>query len=260
MNVYHIDLHVHTDASPDGRSTLEELTEVARQKGLHAIAITDHNLSASVPVALNGVLLIPGCEVSTAAGHITGLFLNHPLSQPVMNRRSAPEDAVAAIREAGGLAILAHPFQNPTKREEDYPFAIDGVETANARAALKVPDANKRAAAFAVRHQLPGIGGSDAHHAGELGHAYTEVEAEELSLAALEEAVAQGRCRGVLVENTSHWQKGLSQWVKAQRSGSVFRIGKAAAYMGVCLARDLRGQLKRREDGQSDKSGFTERS
>ena len=78
MNTYLVDLHVHTAASPDGRSSLADLAAAAKRAGLDAMAICDHDLCTPVPEALEGVLLIPACEVSTRAGHITGLFLDGP--------------------------------------------------------------------------------------------------------------------------------------------------------------------------------------
>ena len=113
MNLFRADLHVHTSASPDGRSSLEAVARAARAAGLDAVAITDHDLCTPVPASLEGVLLIPGCEVSTRAGHITGLFLDRPLPLEALGRLPAPEDAVAAIHQAGGLAVLAHPFHRP---------------------------------------------------------------------------------------------------------------------------------------------------
>ena len=79
MTIYYADLHVHTAASPDGRSSLEDLTAAAAAAGLQALAVTDHDRCTPVPAAMNGILLIPGCELSTRAGHITGLFLERPV-------------------------------------------------------------------------------------------------------------------------------------------------------------------------------------
>ena len=42
MNTYYADLHVHTAASLDGRSSLEALTAAAAAAGLHAMSVTDH--------------------------------------------------------------------------------------------------------------------------------------------------------------------------------------------------------------------------
>lgn len=239
MNLFRADLHVHTSASPDGRSSLETVARAARAAGLDAVAITDHDLCTPVPASLEGVLLIPGCEVSTRAGHITGLFLDRPLPLEALGRLPAPEDAVAAIHQAGGLAVLAHPFHRPGAEPEKFTFPLDGVETANARAAFKVPDANGRAAVLAAARGLAAVGGSDGHDAAEVGNACTELEAEELSLSALRSALAAGRSRGVLIKNTAHFRKGLSQWTKARRVGGLPRLGKAAAYMGYCLLLDI---------------------
>lgn len=237
MSIYRVDLHVHTAASPDGRSSLEDIARAARAAGLDAVAVTDHDLCTPVPGELEGVVLIPGCEVSTAAGHITGVFLERPLRD--LGRLPAPEAAVRAIREAGGLAVLAHPYQRPGAAPEGVTFPLDAIEAVNARACFKVPEANGKAAALAQERGLPAAGGSDAHDAVEVGNAYTELEAEALSVPALREALAAGRCRGVLRRNTSRFRKGLSQWTKARRSGSLPRLGKAVLYLGYCAALDI---------------------
>ena len=239
MSIYRVDLHLHTAASPDGRSSLEGIAKAAKAAGLDAIAVTDHDLCTPVPAALEGVLLIPGCEVSTAAGHITGLFLERPLPLEALGRLPAPEAAVEAIREAGGLAVLAHPYQRPGAAPEQFTFPLDAIEAVNARACFKVPEANEKAAALAQKRGLPAVGGSDAHDAAEVGNAYTELEAEALAVPALREALAAGRSRAVLRRNTSHLRKGLSQWTKARRGGSLPQLGKAALYLGYCAALDV---------------------
>lgn len=239
MSIYRVDLHLHTAASPDGRSSLEGIAKAAKAAGLDAIAVTDHDLCTPVPAALEGVLLISGCEVSTAAGHITGLFLERPLPLEALGRLPAPEAAVEAIREAGGLAVLAHPYQRPGAAPEQFTFPLDAVEAVNARACFKVPEANEKAAALAQKRGLPAVGGSDAHDAAEVGNAYTELEAEALAVSALREALAAGRSRAVLRRNTSHFRKGLSQWTKARRGGGLPRLGKAVLYLGYCAALDI---------------------
>lgn len=234
MEIY-ADLHVHTDASPDGRSALPALAAAAKARGIHALAVTDHNLCTPVPAELDGVLLIPGCEISTSIGHIAALFLERPLD--ALGHLPEPEAAVDAIHQAGGLAVLAHPYQRPGAEPERFDFPLDGVETANARAALKVPEANVRAARLAAQRSLPCTGGSDAHDRAEVGNAYTVLEADELTLPALRRAVLSGG-RAVLHRETSHFRKGLSQWTKARRTG-LSRLPKAAAYLAWCAALDL---------------------
>lgn len=240
MQEFLADLHVHTLASPDGRSVQKELVQAARRAGLHAIAITDHDLCSPVEAFHDGeILLIPGCEISTQAGHITGLFLHDPIDLAALGKLPPPQKAVEAIRKAGGLAVFAHPYQKPGADPEQFSFSLDGLETANARAALKVHDANQKAAVLAWQRGLPAIGGSDAHHRTEVGNAYTRIMAEELSLEALREAIVQGRCQAELKQNTSNFRKGLSQWAKARKQGGIKNLARAAAYIVYCAAKDV---------------------
>lgn len=243
MHLIRADLHVHTSASADGCSQLDALTAAARERGLDAIAVADHNLCTPCPQEQNGILVIPGCEISTAAGHITGLFLDSPVDLEALGHLPPPEQAVAAIRAAGGLAVLAHPFQRPGTAANRFAFSVDAVETANARAELRVRDANLRAEFLARDRSLPRIGGSDAHHASEVGNAFTEIECAFISLEALRSAVAQGRTRAVLQRKTTHREKGRSQWAKARKSRSIPQLCRGAAYWCCCVLLDA---LKRR--------------
>ena len=70
-----IDLHVHSDRSPDGRSSLPKLISAAKAKGLDGFALADHDL-LSQPMEVDDFLIIPACECSTKDGHIVGLFLS----------------------------------------------------------------------------------------------------------------------------------------------------------------------------------------
>jgi predicted metal-dependent phosphoesterase TrpH len=81
------DLHTHTTYS-DGLLTPVQLIARAREQGLAAIAITDHDSVEGLPLAMpaaGGALeLIPGVEISTSADgmdlHILGLYVDpdHP--------------------------------------------------------------------------------------------------------------------------------------------------------------------------------------
>lgn len=239
MKPYLVDLHVHTIASPDGRSTQQELAKAAKAAGLDAVVITDHNLCTPIEEIGADVLLLPGCEISTAVGHITGLFLAHPVDLEALGKLPAPEKAVEAIHKAGGLAVLAHPFQKPGAVWDSFSCPLDGLETANARAAFKVKDANQKATVFAQMQKLPAVGGSDAHDKAEVGNAYTELTAEALTPEALREALLAGQSQAVLKKDTPHFRKGLSQWTKARKAGGIKPLLRGVAYLGYCAALDL---------------------
>lgn len=244
---FRIDLHVHTDASPDGLHSLARLAAVAGAAGLDAIAVTDHNLCTPVPPALDGVVLIPGCEVSTAQGHVLGLFLEEPLDLDALGRDGLPtgKAAVEEIRRRGGIAALAHPYEKPGADPKGFDFRPDAVEGANARACFKVRHANDLAAALAELWGLPATGGSDAHSGHEVGNACTEVECGELTLPALKAAVLSGACAPVLVRETPHFRKGLSQFARRRRQGGLKNLAVGAAYTAYCGILDI---LKKQED------------
>ncbi len=76
------DLHTHSVYS-DGTCTPAELIALAREAGLSAIALTDHNTVSGIPAFLeagkrSGVITVPGIEVSSefmgTELHIVGLF------------------------------------------------------------------------------------------------------------------------------------------------------------------------------------------
>jgi len=236
------DLHVHSDNSHDGRSGLDELASAAKERGLDAIAVTDHNVfTLSSPETRNGVLLLPGCEISSAEGHhILALFCREPFDVLAMRKRGSLPSAAEvteAIHAHGGVAVLAHPFGK--RRTDCSPVAplIDAAEHFNARGYFKNPEANAMAADFLHRFSLPETGGSDAHHRGEVGNCYTEADGG--TAGDLEIALREGKTRGVFVRNTSHLQKGLSQFARRRRSKSLPSLIKGCAYLAYCALLDL---------------------
>ncbi len=132
------DLHVHSDNSHDGRSGLDELAAAAKKRGLDAFAVTDHNVfTLSEPETRCGVLLLPGCEVSTAEGHhVLALFCREPFDVLAMREGKTLPSAAAvteAIRAHGGVAVLAHPFGKRKTDCSDAAALVDAAEHFNAR-------------------------------------------------------------------------------------------------------------------------------
>lgn len=108
--------HVHTTRSHDGYGTLEEAVDAARALGADFIVPTEHNLVAPAePSRLDGVLVVPGVEISAKAGHVIALGLEE-----------APEErgegVLEAIAAAGGMAVLAHPVN--IRRPWDDPSTV----------------------------------------------------------------------------------------------------------------------------------------
>jgi len=252
LNDRTLDLHAHTTAS-DGDQSPAQLVQRAHEIGLTALAVTDHDTTASLPEALEagrrfGVEIVPGIELSAEVEigqcHILGLLidpsnanLNERLREVIENRdkrnerivakmqnelhfeitleeveaesgglvvarphfakvllrkgyvtsmqqafddylgkgakayverdRLTPEECIALIHGAGGVAILAHP--NNLKRDAEGTEAeilrlkalgMDGIE---ARYNRHSPEENARYLDLAARHDLLTSGGSDFH-------------------------------------------------------------------------------------------------
>lgn len=81
-----IDLHVHTNASSDGQHSPQEIFEMARDKGLRAIAFADHNSVDNVAEGFRlsdefGIEFLSCLELNTYHNeldlHILGFYIDH---------------------------------------------------------------------------------------------------------------------------------------------------------------------------------------
>jgi hypothetical protein len=104
--------HSHTVAS-DGMVTAVELVRAAAAIGLSVICITDHDTLSPLEEATEvgaelGVDVVAGEEVTCSFPpgiHVVALFIRRAI------RMHMPvEDTIDAIHDAGGLAVVAHPF------------------------------------------------------------------------------------------------------------------------------------------------------
>jgi len=169
-----VDLHMHTDHSPDCATPVEVLLETARDRGLGAIAITDHNevsgaLEARrIAAEVGGIKVIVAEEVKTAEqGEVIGLFLEEKIP-----RGMTMAETIAAIRAQNGLVYVPHPFDR-FHSVPDYEHLLDIVEEIdilevfNPRVALTA--FNEEAERFARKYRIVPGAGSDSHVAQGLG-------------------------------------------------------------------------------------------
>lgn len=166
-----VDLHMHTDHSSDCATPVEVLLATAKEQGLGAIAITDHNEISGALEALakaDGIKVIVGEEVKTATqGEVIGLFLSERIA-----RGLSLEQTVAEIRRQGGLVYVPHPFDRMhTVPGYEHLLSIldeiDAIEIFNPRVAIG--SFNEEAARFAAKYRLTAAAGSDSHVAAGLG-------------------------------------------------------------------------------------------
>ena len=246
-----VDLHTHSSYS-DGSLSPRQLVQLAKERKLRAIALTDHDTVAGVEESLEaghelGIEVVPGVEISAqyppGTMHILGYYIHasnrellgalkklqearatrNPkiierlqalgleisttevldlsagqvgrphIARALVNKgyvssidqafslylkkgavayvekfRFPPKETIAAIREAGGIAVLAHPFTLGMERPEELfqllvelrEMGLEGVE-------VYYPDHSKEKAVLyedvAKRLGLVCTGGSDFH-------------------------------------------------------------------------------------------------
>jgi glycosyltransferase involved in cell wall biosynthesis len=168
-----VDLHMHTDHSHDCATPVEVLLATAREQGLGAIAVTDHNIvtgahEAREKAARYGVKIIVAEEVKTAdQGEVIGLFIEEQIP-----RGMTLAETIAEIKRQGGLVYVPHPFDR-MHAVPDYEHLlgivddIDAIEIYNPRVAIG--SFNEEAERFAAKYRIVAGAGSDSHVAQGLG-------------------------------------------------------------------------------------------
>lgn len=222
--LHRFELHCHSWYSADAADSPEDLIARARACGLSGLAITDHNscdaieyliskgLARADGLPVDGFLVIPAVEVSTADGHLICLGVTLP------NRVGVPALEVAQeVRAKGGVPIPAHPYDRwraGIREDVLATLPIKVIETFNA--AVTSREYNVLATRYASAKGLIGMAGSDAHHASAIATAVTGLELETVSVA---NVLAQIETAAVLEERY------LSRWEGTRKHfGNWFRI------------------------------------
>lgn len=192
------DLHMHTNAS-DGKASLAEMIEAARERGLQYIAITDHSQRVSMAGGLDSTRLrAQWAEIDRVRQEIDGIVVLKGIECDILERggMDLPDDVLAEAdwviasvhygqrqsreqitdRILGALEnphvdILAHPTGRLINRRE--PYAVDiGQVFAAAAQHRKFLELNANPArldlhdihcAAARRHGIPIVISTDAH-------------------------------------------------------------------------------------------------
>lgn len=204
---YQGDFHTHS-AYSDGRVSLEEIADAAKEKKLDFIAMSDHStVTTKFPEA--DVLVIPSTEITwDDNGHynIHGIkelpdyasFLGNST-----NKSDALNQMFLHYHKQGCMLSLNHPFPYGWELKHEYNLQnLDTLEVFNAPHLFEEEIDNERAVRFFDYlwnngYYLQGIGGSDAHKKNYYGTyplaiPMTRVYCEGLSIHNVVEAARKG--------------------------------------------------------------------
>jgi len=198
---YRANLHAHTTAS-DGDLPPKEAARFYRRAGYDVLAITDHDTVTQIGADLPGLLLLNGVELAAGRSkqgtrfHIVGLDVRTP--GPWTPRAESAQGAIDALREDGGIVFVAHPYWSGLMADD-----ISGVTGAFAVEVYNTGCDLEILRGFSMVHwdDLLTLGKEygalavDDGHRGAVDHGlgWTMIRAEELTPAAIREALLRGR-------------------------------------------------------------------
>lgn len=126
--------HVHAEQSHDGFGTLEEAAAAAKKIGARFLILTEHNrVQPDHPVVMDGVLVVPGVEISSKHGHV--------IAMGVPSLPSKGVDVLESIASLGGEAILAHPVNLRRPWSDPSPDGFAGFEALSLDSAFRTAKA-----------------------------------------------------------------------------------------------------------------------
>ncbi|MBN2102389.1 MAG: PHP domain-containing protein [Candidatus Aenigmarchaeota archaeon] len=221
-----IETHCHTVYSKqmkikwEGTNTPAEMVERAKNLGIGALCITDHDNIKAWPEAIeagkkHGVFVVPGTEISSADGHILGLGLNE-----LIPKKLSAEETIDRIHQQGGFAIAAHPFDIKGLGIQDKIKYADGIEIFNSLNVDKV--ANWLTKRKSKDLGKPLFAGSDAHSADMLGMSLNEISGDVHTVDDFISALKNGKVS--IAKSDYQPANVIIEWTRERMARSYFDI------------------------------------
>jgi MYXO-CTERM domain-containing protein len=210
---------VHSVESGDATATFDQIRDLARARGIDFVNLSDHNVITQHPLvaeyqaAVDDVLFLRGTEVTTYAGHGNTVGNASYIDHHIGRDGRTIQDLLAQVENDGALFIVNHPKLDLGNlcigcawSYEDTPWdKVAGIELQTGPylyaplfldSVLTMWDG-----LLDQGHRVTGVSGSDDHRSptapdpddSQIGTPTSMVWAEELSEAAIMEAVRAGR-------------------------------------------------------------------
>jgi hypothetical protein len=166
-----IDLHVHSHHTRGGALAPRDVVRRAKELGLDGVVFTDLNTLDGLEEFRaagrdEGFLALCGVEIATDRGHFLCYFPDPAKvpTPPQLFGSATPwpaRDVLAKVRELGGAAVAAHPYDKTVERPSgDFIFTLDGLSAIEGLNARRKGPANDLAVEAADHMNLPCIGAS----------------------------------------------------------------------------------------------------
>ena len=201
-----IDTHMHEmTCSKDSFLKLEQMVEIAREKGLGAICITDHDDMGLKEYAeeyaekpdfrsLSGFEFFFFCRETSS--HLE--FEEYP------DERIPAQEFIDLVKSQGGFCFAAHPFRNNNRGLEENLRTVrglDGLEVLNGSTSVA---ACQKAARYAQKLGLCTMGSSDCHVPEKVGVCATWFPEEIRTMEEFLEALKKGGMKPAYYEDGSY--------------------------------------------------------
>ncbi|HET7501054.1 MAG TPA: CehA/McbA family metallohydrolase [Kofleriaceae bacterium] len=217
---YKGDFHVHSRESGDASASFDDITGLARQRGLDFVNLSDHNtvsqhaLQAAYLASHPDFLLLRGAEITTYQGHGNAVGLDAYVDHRIGYAGRTITGVLDDVAAQGAIFIVNHPKLDLGSacigcawRHDDTDWnKVSGLELITGNYSLGVSVFVPQVIAMwdgllDQGYRIAAIGGSDDHTAGmnesptgsPIGSPTTLVLADHLSEPAIVEAVRRGR-------------------------------------------------------------------
>lgn len=159
-----IDTHMHEMTySKDSFLKLDEMVRIAKEKGLGAICITDHDSMglreyAKEYTEKTGFLVLVGIEYFSLQGDIAAFGIDE-----YPQERVSAQEFIDMVKAQGGICFAVHPFRNNNRGLEDNLRTVRGLDGLEVLNGSTTYEACKTAAEYALELGYFTMGSSDCH-------------------------------------------------------------------------------------------------
>lgn len=215
--------HTHTEYSYDSETPQEDLMAWYKRNNYNFVVVTDHNYFSelgllnslsfnSIPIVDDAFILIPGEEITAKSNHVGGInisYLIEPSEEIWQNFNS--------VISANGLPQLNHPYRQRITSTEivkgvqgfDVPLFIEvfNSKTDFIDGTNRIPQEILWDEVLSAGIKMWGVAVDDSHYLNNVGGGFIVVDADNLTIARIVEALNEGRfyaSTGKLITNFSY--------------------------------------------------------